>query len=112
MSHNHAPGGTPTYPTYRDRCPEGCDDAVAERGHFELKQRLAAPGRYYGDGGTIHGSGTIDIDVVGGKVVAVWFRCMTLPFTVSGDRPSGPRTAIQPDGRITGIEYVDGTTSR
>lgn len=38
---------------------------------------------YYGDGGTIHDSGEVNIerDEKTGKVVAVWFRCMMLPFT-------------------------------
>jgi hypothetical protein len=36
--------------------------------------------RYYGDGGTIHSSGHIDVETCNGKVVAVWFRCQQLPF--------------------------------
>jgi hypothetical protein len=40
--------------------------------------------RYYGDGGTIHNSSKLDVEVdVGGKVVAVWFRCQALPFRQS-----------------------------
>lgn len=36
--------------------------------------------RYYGDGGTIHQTGHLDIGVHRGRVVSVWFRCQPLPF--------------------------------
>ncbi len=36
--------------------------------------------RFYGDGGTIHSTTHLDIETRNGKVVAVWFRCQTLPF--------------------------------
>lgn len=36
--------------------------------------------RYYGDGGTIHSSGHLDVETFQGTVVAVWFRCQALPF--------------------------------
>lgn len=36
--------------------------------------------RFYGDGGTIHNTTYLDIETKDGKVVAVWFRCQTLPF--------------------------------
>jgi hypothetical protein len=36
--------------------------------------------RYYGNGGTIHSSGHLDVEVYDGKVVAVWFRCQPLAF--------------------------------
>lgn len=36
--------------------------------------------RYYGNGGTIHRSGHLDIETFHGTVVAVWFRCQPLPF--------------------------------
>lgn len=46
-----------------------------------LKQKLAGKGyRYYGDGGTIHHSGQLDVETFHGTVVAVWFRCQPLPF--------------------------------
>ena len=56
---------------------------------------------------TSHGSGTIDIQVdpATGQVVAVWFRCLTLPFTVSlVDRPV---PVSQPPLRITAVEYLE-----
>jgi hypothetical protein len=39
--------------------------------------------RYYGDGGTIHGTQWLDVQVdIEGRVVAVWFRCQLLPYRV------------------------------
>lgn len=36
---------------------------------------------YYGGNGTIHHTGYVDVEVdKKGKVVAVWFRCMMIPF--------------------------------
>jgi hypothetical protein len=57
--------------------------AVAWRDrHWRRRQAMfAANGtRYYGDGGTIHSSGHLDVTVYKGRVVAVWFRCQPLPF--------------------------------
>lgn len=39
--------------------------------------------RYYGDGGTIHRSGQLDVEVYLGQVVGIWFRCQALPYKVS-----------------------------
>jgi hypothetical protein len=62
---------------------------------WQQKQELASPARYYGNGGTIHHSGTIDIDVdTNGNVVEVWFRCLTLPFRVSFLDERGGREPI------------------
>jgi hypothetical protein len=37
--------------------------------------------RYYGDGGTIHHSIGVDVEISkSGEVVSVWFRCQPLPF--------------------------------
>lgn len=47
---------------------------------FQLKRALASPSRYYGDGGTIHSGGKVDVETLDGKVVSVWFRCQMLPF--------------------------------
>lgn len=42
------------------------------------------PEHTYGPGGTIHRTGTIDIQAdPDGNIVRVWFRCLSLPFTVS-----------------------------
>lgn len=34
----------------------------------------------YGHSGTIHQTTDLDVEVRDGRVVAVWFRCMALPF--------------------------------
>jgi len=47
---------------------------------WALRQALAKPGFYYGDGGTIHGNMSLDVEVYKGKVVSVWYRCAMLPF--------------------------------
>lgn len=36
--------------------------------------------RFYGNGGRVHRTGHLDIEVLDGKVVSVWFRCQPLPF--------------------------------
>jgi hypothetical protein len=58
--------------------------------------------------GTIHGSGAIDVQVSEetGEVVAVWFRCLSLPFRVS--TVSGETRKEQPPLTITAVEYLDG----
>jgi hypothetical protein len=58
--------------------------------------------------GTIHGSGTIDIQISEetGEVAAVWFRCRSLPFRVS--TVSGETRKEQPPITITAVEYLDG----
>jgi hypothetical protein len=55
---------------------------------------------------SLHRTGTIDIQVNRdtGEVVAVWFRCLSLPFAVSkvgGTKPDNPGNTV-----IQGIEYV------
>jgi len=34
----------------------------------------------YGDNRTIHHNGYLDVEIYKGTVVAVWFRCLPLPF--------------------------------
>ena len=41
----------------------------------------------YGGDGTIHHTGTVDVEVDAGVVVAVWFRCHLLPFTATDVDP-------------------------
>ena len=81
-----------------------------ETSSFDLKQSAArADGNhYYGDGGTIHGSTELNVEIDGktGEVTAVWFRCLNLPFKV-WSRGSDP-ARINPEGmQIRGIEYRD-----
>jgi hypothetical protein len=52
------------------------------------KRPLAKEELRYGDDGTIHRTGHLDVEVDNyGKVVAVWFRCMPLPFEQSHAEP-------------------------
>jgi len=68
---------------------------------WQRKQELAAPSRYYGDGGTIHGNGYLDVEVdKHGFVVSV---------VVSGNRADDMRRAYG-EGHIpalTGVEVLD-----
>ena len=73
---------------------------------WRIKQRLAGPSRYYGDGGTLHHSGYLDVETHNGTVVAVWFRCQVLPFKqteVGTDRASVMEDMSSAPG-ITGVE--------
>jgi hypothetical protein len=67
----------------------------------------AWPRRQYGAGSTIHQTGTIDVqlDAGTGEVVAVWFRCLSLPFTV-GTVEAG-RQVIQPGIAIESVTYAE-----
>ena len=65
--------------------------------------------RQYGAAGTIHQTGTIDIQLKpDGTVYAAWFRCLNLPFRVSQvDEPGDLNTeAIA----IESVTYVDKAT--
>lgn len=75
---------------------------------WAAKQELARPSRYYGDGGTIHGTKQLDIEVRDGEVVAVWFRCQLLPFRqveVDARRAESMRSTQVP--YLTGVEVLD-----
>ena len=78
---------------------------------FRLKHSLAQSdgNRYYGDGGTIHGTSRLDIEIdpATGEVTAVWFRCLNLPFEIFS-RPGTVR--INPDTEVHGIEYRERAT--
>lgn len=79
---------------------------------WKQKQELAAPSRYYGDGGTIHGSGELDVEVRNGRVVSVWFRCQLLPFKqydVEQHRAAEMQRAYAggPPCQLTGVEVLD-----
>lgn len=78
------------------------------RERWQQKQELAEPGRFYGDGGTIHGTGHLDVEVKDGQVVAVWFRCQMLPFRVFA-RDGEPRHREEDlsPGVLTGVEIRD-----
>lgn len=53
---------------------------LLERLRWKAKQKLAGESHFYGDGGTIHHTGHLDVETYDGEVVAVWFRCQPLAF--------------------------------
>lgn len=68
--------------------------------------------RYYGGSDTIHQTGEINVEIHDGEVVAVWFRCAALPFTVSdhgADRAAEMKRMYAEAGlpRIVGLELRD-----
>ncbi len=75
-------------------------------GFSQGKPLPPGPRHVYGGGDeTIHHTGTIDIQVrPDGEVVAVWFRCLSLPFTVSVVED---RAVINPPISIDMIAYAD-----
>jgi hypothetical protein len=78
---------------------------------WQRRQKLAAPGRFYGADGTIHTSDDLEIEVLNGKIIGVWFRCMQLPFRQI-DIDAFRAADIHPGGlpRIVGIEVLDPVT--
>jgi hypothetical protein len=77
------------------------------RTRFQRKQELAHPARYYGDGGTLSGSGTIDIRINSeGVVEEVWFRCQQLPFRVDAGGLIG-YSSTDKLPYVTGVEVLD-----
>jgi len=79
---------------------------------WQRKQKLAKPGRYYGDGGTIHHTGYVDVDVDrNGHVVSVWFRCQLLPFRqtdVDDHRALEMYSAYKHfNSELSGVEIID-----
>jgi hypothetical protein len=78
---------------------------------WAAKQSLAAPARYYGEGGTLHGTTELDVETdATGRVVAVWYRCQMLPFkqrTVDDERAISMDQAGAVPVQITGVEVLD-----
>jgi hypothetical protein len=80
---------------------------VSGKARWELKQELAAPARFYGDDGTIHRNGYLDVETFGGQVVAVWFRCQPIAFkqtAVDRDRAVEMQSMTPP--AITGVQVL------
>jgi hypothetical protein len=76
----------------------------------QLKQDLAAPGRFYGDNMTIHGNTALDVETYNGIVVSVWFRCQQIAFEqceVGADRAAEMLAQFPVSPRITGIQVED-----
>jgi hypothetical protein len=89
-------------------------DKLKHKLRWKIKQATAGESTYYGDGGTIHSTTWLDVETFQGTVVAVWFRCRSLPFQqheVDGRRASLMETHNwtpegEPSGvQITGIEF-------
>ena len=86
---------------------------LGNRLRWKAKQKLAGPSRYYGDGGTIHHSGYLDVETFEGKVVAVWFRCQPLAFkqvrvdTLRGTEMDDMYEDYGSNYLLTGVEVVD-----
>lgn len=63
----------------------------------------------YGGDGTIHKNNSVDVEVdKHGKVVAVWFRCMQLPFKqsdVKDSRADAMRSSDKPFN-INAIDFI------
>jgi hypothetical protein len=79
-----------------------------KQNRWQLKQDLAAPSRYYGDGGTQHGHRELHVEVHDGEVVAVWFRCQLLPFreiVVDEERARSMRI-VDALPQLTGVEVL------
>jgi hypothetical protein len=90
------------------------DSVLASQGAtWDAKQRAAAPGFFYGDGGTIHGTTHLDVEVdVDGAVVAVWYRCRQLPFVqvlVNNQRAEEMRGVCEEGAlpKLTGVHLLD-----
>jgi hypothetical protein len=118
-SYRRAHGGGPMTPEGRARIKKA--EAEAERDPvwrerqvdevWAAKQALAHPGRYYGEGGTLHGTTELDVETdATGRVVAVWYRCQMLPFkqhTVSDQRAIDMDEGGAVPLQITGVEVLD-----
>lgn len=80
-------------------------EALTVEERWALLQALAGDGhRFYGDGGTIHDSGSLDVCLSdSGEVTQVWFRCQNLPFRVGGRR----NETYNPDISLSGVVVSD-----
>lgn len=83
---------------------------------MEVIIKTEGEGRRYGDGGTIHSSPALDVEVdPKGRVVAVWFRCQMLPFEVAHvDYARGADMTNAYNGyrlRLTSVHVVDDDAS-
>ena len=79
-------------------------DELSREDLWAVRQHLAGPGgRYYGDGGTLHHSGHLDVEVADGRVVSVWFRCQLLAFR-QHDVDARRAEAMGPGVPLTGVQ--------
>lgn len=72
-----------------------------------FKRRKENEIKHYGEH-TIHSTGHLDVEVDDeGNVIAIWYRCITLPFrqvNISNERKLSLSNSM-PDISITGIDY-------
>jgi hypothetical protein len=65
----------------------------------------------YGDGGTIHNTEylNIEVDEKTGEVVSVWFRCMALPFKISqaGAERADEMRQMYEKGPLPKLVYIE-----
>jgi hypothetical protein len=82
------------------RLRERVDQVIRERELDEPDQS------FYGGDGTWHQTGTVDVQLdEDGNVVAVWFRCRTLPFKQSTHIFPAGYGPLQGEGSIKGIVF-------
>jgi len=75
---------------------------------FGRKKKSGGGEIVYGFDGTIHKNESLDVEVRDGKVVAVWFRCMLVPFeqsNVGKDRAEEMGSAYA-SGVVPGLRAV------
>lgn len=101
-------GAQPLTPEMRGRK----NGKTTEQQRWQRKQELAGEtgARYYGNGGTIHGTTQLDVETdADGNVVAVWFRCQQLPYRQTRVDDRRVREAGGWEGlpRLTGVELID-----
>lgn len=108
-AYRRAHGGGPMTPEGRERIEAQRADSEID-GLWQAKQALAHPGRYYGEGGTIHGTTELDVEICDGTVVAVWYRCQQLPYNEVRVSRSRVADVVRLEGElpaITGVELLD-----
>lgn len=85
------------------------------RASLDVSAPAESDGFFYGGGGTIHHSGEVNVetDPKTGAVVAVWFRCMMLPFTqtlVDPERAKSMGDAYEVSSKRNGAMYPKGVS--
>jgi hypothetical protein len=81
------------------------------------KEFIKTGTRYYGDGGTIHFTTHVDVEIAPtGQVVAVWFRCQHLPFKMRkiDERRAAEMREMYTDfkSELHGVEIKDASRIR
>lgn len=72
----------------------------------KFKRKTVEDENFYGGNGTIHSTGTVDVQLnKNGDVVAVWFRCRMLPFTQSKREYTADLLPAQGQRSIKGIVF-------